>query len=99
MSIIAGLLTAFLFFFSSRRRHTRFDCDWSSDVCSSDLNKIAWKDACRLMGPAPIVKRGANVPGEARQAHLIDQGVGGVQMADVSVDVEKIGRASCRERV
>src|SRR2546430_4343445 len=26
------------FFFSSRRRHTRFDCDWSSDVCSSDLN-------------------------------------------------------------
>src|SRR2546430_6608094 len=23
-------------FFSSRRRHTRFDCDWSSDVCSSD---------------------------------------------------------------
>src|SRR5688572_33061048 len=27
------------FFFSSRRRHTRFDCDWSSDVCSSDLKK------------------------------------------------------------
>src|SRR5260370_32831042 len=26
-----------LFFFSSRRRHTRFKCDWSSDVCSSDL--------------------------------------------------------------
>src|SRR5580692_368758 len=26
-----------LFFFSSRRRHTSFDCDWSSDVCSSDL--------------------------------------------------------------
>src|SRR2546430_10602108 len=28
----------FCFFFSSRRRHTRFDCDWSSDVCSSDLS-------------------------------------------------------------
>src|SRR5205085_9230182 len=27
-----------VFFFSSRRRHTRFDCDWSSDVCSSDLS-------------------------------------------------------------
>src|SRR2546430_9923037 len=27
------------FFFSSRRRHTRFDCDWSSDVCSSDLHR------------------------------------------------------------
>src|SRR5688572_31291937 len=29
----------FFFFFSSRRRHTRFDCDWSSDVCSSDLDE------------------------------------------------------------
>src|SRR2546430_5878492 len=28
------------FFFSSRRRHTRFDCDWSSDVCSSDLDAV-----------------------------------------------------------
>src|SRR2546430_262815 len=27
-----------IFFFSSRRRHTIFDCDWSSDVCSSDLS-------------------------------------------------------------
>src|SRR5205085_4231186 len=31
------LPVAWSFFFSSRRRHTRFDCDWSSDVCSSDL--------------------------------------------------------------
>src|SRR2546430_15200810 len=31
------MLTLYVFFFSSRRRHTRFDCDWSSDVCSSDL--------------------------------------------------------------
>ena len=32
------------FFFSSRRRHTRFTSDWSSDVCSSDLTvpKQAW---------------------------------------------------------
>src|SRR5256886_7039305 len=29
-----------IFFFSSRRRHTRFDCDWSSDVCSSDLEAL-----------------------------------------------------------
>src|SRR5713101_2659689 len=28
---------SFFFFFSSRRRHTRLTCDWSSDVCSSDL--------------------------------------------------------------
>src|SRR5689334_12823656 len=30
-----------LFFFSSRRRHTRWNCDWSSDVCSSDLDRPA----------------------------------------------------------
>src|SRR2546430_7024622 len=42
------------FFFSSRRRHTRFDCDWSSDVCSSDLNwlsgsaGIVWPSIRRL---------------------------------------------------
>src|SRR2546430_3360276 len=35
------------FFFSSRRRHTRFDCDWSSDVCSSDLR---WASGCRKQG-------------------------------------------------
>src|SRR5256886_695981 len=29
-----------VFFFSSRRRHTIFDCDWSSDVCSSDLTVL-----------------------------------------------------------
>src|SRR6266480_2692799 len=28
---------SYVFFFSSRRRHTRLTCDWSSDVCSSDL--------------------------------------------------------------
>src|SRR5690606_39827050 len=29
-------------FFSSRRRHTRFSRDWSSDVCSSDLWSLDW---------------------------------------------------------
>src|SRR5689334_12044373 len=31
------------FFFSSRRRHTRWNCDWSSDVCSSDLRRLPFK--------------------------------------------------------
>src|SRR2546430_4269128 len=49
------------FFVSSRRRHTRFDCDWSSDVCSSDLALRAsdagkkavlmgWVNRCRDLG-------------------------------------------------
>src|SRR6201986_1154721 len=33
------LVSGPLFFFSSRRRHTIFKCDWSSDVCSSDLGR------------------------------------------------------------
>src|SRR6266566_5989932 len=36
----------FFFFFSSRRRHTRLQGDWSSDVCSSDLN-TSWVSADR----------------------------------------------------
>src|SRR2546430_12490265 len=45
--------SAVLFFFSSRRRHTRFDCDWSSDVCSSDLVEVV-----DLVGAAADVQRG-----------------------------------------
>src|SRR6267142_4256737 len=37
------MIFIFFFFFSSRRRHTRLTCDWSSDVCSSDL--VVWSDA------------------------------------------------------
>src|SRR3989475_10517015 len=40
MCLLALCRTCFFFFFSSRRRHTRFDCDWSSDVCSSDLAAV-----------------------------------------------------------
>src|SRR6266566_6683417 len=36
MSFLSGVASCF-FFFSSRRRHTRLQGDWSSDVCSSDL--------------------------------------------------------------
>src|SRR2546430_9420864 len=37
------------FFFSSRRRHTRFDCDWSSDVCSSDLIEMGNTEMTKYM--------------------------------------------------
>src|SRR6516225_5046669 len=42
------------FFFSSRRRHTRLTCDWSSDVCSSDLadprRGVRLNGECRVRG-------------------------------------------------
>src|SRR5260221_7568748 len=50
-SIIHLLLCFFFFFFSSRRRHTRSLCDWSSDVCSSDLVRFHASN-CEHVGPA-----------------------------------------------
>src|SRR5438445_10823660 len=49
-SIILSFL--FVFFFSSRRRHTRYWRDWSSDVCSSDLppSRRTWRSSLRRTG-------------------------------------------------
>src|SRR5436190_4392322 len=41
---IGELVCGIFFFFSSRRRHTRSLCDWSSDVCSSDLEPVLLND-------------------------------------------------------
>src|SRR3989440_2164770 len=46
--IVTGVQTC-AFFFSSRRRHTRSDRDWSSDVCSSDLLQSRSDLVCRLL--------------------------------------------------
>src|SRR3990167_9572077 len=43
-----------IIFFSSRRRHTRFDCDWSSDVCSSDLLAVGGDQATRRRGSSDV---------------------------------------------
>src|SRR5215211_4324122 len=54
------------FFFSSRRRHTRSLCDWSSDVCSSDLlaapvilSATVVFVACMVALIQPVYRRGA----------------------------------------
>src|SRR5256886_4714400 len=44
-------------FFSSRRRHTRFDCDWSSDVCSSDLGRRASRRTKSSRSPSDATRR------------------------------------------
>src|SRR5256886_11258248 len=46
-------ISVVLFFFSSRRRHTRFDCDWSSDVCSSDLLRPSNRARCDGSASSP----------------------------------------------
>src|SRR5260370_18370061 len=49
MELSFRLYVSLGFFFSSRRRHTRFKCDWSSDVCSSDLDHITDKKVDNLL--------------------------------------------------
>src|SRR5215211_5738793 len=50
--VLLAYLYSFTFFFSSRRRHTRSLCDWSSDVGSSDLTaRGAW--TCTFSGGPP----------------------------------------------
>src|SRR3990167_9164503 len=56
------------FFFSSRRRHTRFDCDWSSDVCSSDLR------ADGEPRPAPGGQHHGHPQGDQRRARADARG-------------------------
>src|SRR5207237_5282590 len=45
------------FFISSRRRHTRFKCDWSSDVCSSDLREMTpwFEEHVKMFAPLGFV--------------------------------------------
>src|SRR2546430_17634007 len=52
------------FFFSSRRRHTRFDCDWSSDVCSSDLVNLGLENGSAVI---TVEDQGRGIPAGARE--------------------------------
>src|SRR2546426_360853 len=54
------------FFFSSRRRHTRLQGDWSSDVCSSDLASAPPKNAIRSRLPCVFVSSIAPPPKPGR---------------------------------
>src|SRR2546430_11281639 len=57
------------FFFSSRRRHTRFDCDWSSDVCSSDLPCVAASPCSHgLIAPKRWPEGGRMIAAEDRKS-------------------------------
>src|SRR2546430_12152692 len=60
------------FFFSSRRRHTRFDCDWSSDVCSSDLQpRAVWRGVGRHESTESIPFRGRGF-GRRREVAVLE---------------------------
>ncbi len=56
-------------------------------VTADPSRSLAWKDACATIGAMPMTVHGKN-PDKAEPPDLTNSGVGGVQMADVSVDIE-----------
>src|SRR2546421_6793508 len=85
------------FFFSSRRRHTRSDRDWSSDVCSSDLRKRAVRTAMNdFIYPPKICCPSVSIITVSDKRELIE---GIFRNGMASFAKGEIGRASCRERV
>src|SRR5690606_40364287 len=60
-----------VFFFSSRRRHTRFSRDWSSDVCSSDLPSAGGPGQRPCRRPDCLVTAGGSPGGGRRSAPAV----------------------------
>src|SRR5256885_4495087 len=99
--MVGAFWNPILFFFSSRRRHTRLQGDWSSDVCSSDLRSrqrslSSASDSHRTSVEETIRK----LDNERIQAqiHADATALDRIYAADF-IGVGQIGRASCRERV
>src|SRR5205085_8714277 len=91
------------FFFSSRRRHTRFDCDWSSDVCSSDLGPVA---SAEYSSPNDSSADDPSSDDSDEEARVRNAPPGRPKRRSVTCEtiaelqaMHQIGRASCRERV
>src|SRR5690606_40186527 len=87
------------FFFSSRRRHTRFSRDWSSDVCSSDLES-------GIAIPADMINYGVTKAANLAVSHGLAKRLAGTGVTVNAVlpgptltdgVATQIGRASCRE--
>src|SRR5207253_4425423 len=92
----------FLFFFSSRRRHTRWPRDWSSDVCSSDLDiesqvpQFFLEEARvlpQVLDELRLLLENVDC-GNARRGHTRR-----MRRREQERPRAEIGRASCRERV
>src|SRR4051794_41189061 len=111
--VLSGAVWEVWFFFSSRRRHTRWTGDWSSDVCSSDLGLAAGSTAARRqlgrVEQTLLVRRvvsGAQLSGYTRSAahagfaESLERTLDELDEGLLSPDAVEgeIGRASCRGR-
>src|SRR4051812_49942207 len=86
----------FFFFFSSRRRHTRLTCDWSSDVCSSDL-VLDEKGAEKLLGMGDMLflQPGTSSIIRAQGAYVDDKEIGNT--VEARSEERRVGK-ECRSR-
>src|SRR2546430_3932733 len=91
------------FFFSSRRRHTRFDCDWSSDVCSSDLPFRFPKIGSGPAEGVKVVRDGGSytvtreLGGTRIEVKVKGGEVGEVRVSGVRSEERRVGK-ECRSR-
>src|SRR5262245_63925928 len=99
--IMLSLMSSFfVFFFSSRRRHTRCLSDWSSDVCSSDLDEGGVVLAEVELVVLDVIVDRAEQPLRDGSEELPVRRVEGEDVAERAAGVHReIGRASCRESV
>src|SRR5439155_18808012 len=84
--------SVFFFFFSSRRRHTRWPRDWSSDVCSSDLEQ---KDRPRL-GARRKAEAAVHEHEEKKERSRVDVELEPVHRAAQRQVLEPLAKAECR---
>src|SRR5207249_7334632 len=88
----------YFFFFSSRRRHTRSKRDWSSDVCSSDLQRSHGCSAAKhnltnfaILRRLGLMRKGTNAE---NQSAVISHGL----VKEVAVPPKEIEKARSEER-
>src|SRR5690606_40949439 len=93
--------------FSSRRRHTRFSRDWSSDVCSSDLpftvnpgfSFNGYTNANGQSVSQSTYSSAGKIQPNLKPQRKISKELGlEMRFLDNRVGLDEIGRASCRER-
>src|SRR3546814_16367400 len=88
--LVCACFVCFFFFFKQKTAYEMRISDWSSDVCSSDLESLAWS---RSLVEANL--RGVDSHGVQRLPRYLDL----LRTGQIKARPAKIGRASCRERV
>src|SRR5690606_39714478 len=87
------------FFFSSRRRHTRFSRDWSSDVCSSDLiQELGYVDFVTSISQPGLSQITVEMHSTLRKQQMPQVWDELRRKVNDTRKLLQIGRASCRER-